>query len=360
MYVELTSSHDHTTSCIRPVAHFPFVRRVRYNNHSTRLEGVLGPSTQLAEAKSAMLAFRRLDQVLESSMEIPFTNKSKIVFMSDCHRGDGSAADDFAANKQLYMHALRQYYTAGYTYIEIGDGDELWENSRFDKIVSTHKDVFQLLRRFHRSGRLYMIYGNHDIVKRQKPVRMRHLYYAYDRTKRSKVPLLEGLLAHEGLILKHIPTGTRLFVTHGHQADFFNDQLWVASCILVRYVWRFLEVLGIQDPVSPAKNHNKRNRIERVLVRWAKANNQILIAGHTHRPTFPQVGDAPYLNDGSCVHRGCITAIEIKHGMIALVRWCEKPTQSGSPLYLREVIGGPRPLLNVVTDKTKPLHLAGV
>ncbi|MGB4219426.1 MAG: serine/threonine protein phosphatase, partial [Bacillota bacterium] len=80
----------------------------------------------------------------------------------------------------------------------------------------------------------------------------------------------------------------------------------------------------------------------------------------THRPTFPQVGDAPYLNDGSCVHRGCITAIEIKHGMIALVRWCEKPTQSGSPLYLREVIGGPRPLLNVVTDKTKPLHLAGV
>lgn len=291
-----------------------------------------------------MLSFKRLNQVLESSIEVPFTNKSRIVFMSDCHRGDGSPADDFAPNKRLYMHALREYYTAGYTYVEIGDGDELWENSRFDKIVSTHKDVFQLLKRFYRSGRLYMIWGNHDIVKRLKAVQKRHLYYTYDKNKRSKVPLLEGLRVHEGLILKHIPTGIRLVVTHGHQADFLNDQLWIVSCILARYVWRFLEVLGVQDPISPAKSHSKRNRIERVLVQWAKANNQILITGHTHRPSFPQMGSAPYLNDGSCVHRNCITAIEIKHGIITLVRWCDRSSRSGPPLYVREVIGGPRPL----------------
>lgn len=291
-----------------------------------------------------MLAFRRLNQVLESAKEIPFTNRSKIVFMSDVHRGDGSRADDFLPNKQLYVHALMHYYRSGYTYIEIGDGDELWENMGFQRIVAAHEDVFRLLRRFHHSRRLYMIWGNHDMVKKRRAVVRRHLHYHYNRAERKRVPLLDGLEVHEGLVLKHLDTGRRVLVVHGHQADFLNDQMWVVACALTRYVWRLLEILGFQDPISPAKNHVKRNRVERLLVQWARDYGQIMIAGHTHRPSFPGVDDAPYMNDGSCVHRGCITAIEIQRGSIALVRWCEKGRQSGSRLFIREVIAGPRPL----------------
>jgi len=310
-----------------------------------------------------MSAFKRLDQVLKSSREIPFSNKSKIVFMSDCHRGDGSRADDFAPNKQLYLHALRQYYNSGYTYIEIGDGDELWENSRFDHIVRAHEDVFKLLSKFHQADRFYMIWGNHDIVKSRKRIVERYLGRYYDESKRTWTPLLKGLSAYEGIVLKHIPTEIRLLVTHGHQADFINDRLWMVSCLLVRYVWRFLEILGIQDPISPAKNHNKQNKIERTLAQWAGNRNLILIAGHTHRPSFPQSAGAPYLNDGSCVFRDCITALEIRNGLVALVKWFGKTRRSGSTYYVREVIGGPKPLALLltdakrhpqVTDKTQP------
>jgi len=38
----------------------------------------------------------RLSEVFESSGEIPFDDSSKLVFFSDCHRGDNSWTDDFA------------------------------------------------------------------------------------------------------------------------------------------------------------------------------------------------------------------------------------------------------------------------
>lgn len=52
----------------------------------------------------------------------------RYVFFSDCHRGYGGWNDNFAANQNLCFHALQYYYDRGFTYVEIGDGDELWEN----------------------------------------------------------------------------------------------------------------------------------------------------------------------------------------------------------------------------------------
>lgn len=288
-----------------------------------------------------MLAFRRLGQAFESSKEIPISNRSRIVFMSDCHRGDGSPADDFSPNKHLYLYALNRYYRAGYTYIEIGDSDELWENRSFKRILKAHEDVFLLLRKFHVAKRLYVIWGNHDIAKRSKRYLSQNLYYRYNPRTRKRVPLLNGLESYEGLILRHRESNVRVFVVHGHQADFVNDQLWPIACMLARYVWRPLEILGIQDPISPAKNHKKRNRVESILEKWSRDNRQIMIAGHTHRPSFPERGEAPYVNDGSCVHRDCVTAVEINRGCMALVRWCQQQRGKGPLVVVRQVIGGP-------------------
>ena len=67
----------------------------------------------------------RLSEVFESSEKIPFDDSSKFILFSDCHRGDNSWTDDFAQNQNIFFHALNFYYDGGFTYIEVGDGDEL-------------------------------------------------------------------------------------------------------------------------------------------------------------------------------------------------------------------------------------------
>ena len=70
---------------------------------------------------------KRLGRLFETAPRIPFSNKSKIVLFSDCHRGDGGAADNFAKNQNIYFHALNYYYENGFAYFELGDGEELWK-----------------------------------------------------------------------------------------------------------------------------------------------------------------------------------------------------------------------------------------
>jgi len=108
-------------------------------------------------------SLKHISKVFETAEQITFDDSSRIVLMSDCHRGDGSWADDFSRNQNLYFAALTHYYKEKYTYIEIGDGDELWENSRFSDIKQMHSDVFWLLSKFYNEGRLYLIFGNHEI-----------------------------------------------------------------------------------------------------------------------------------------------------------------------------------------------------
>ena len=56
----------------------------------------------------------------------PMTILSKFVIMSDCHRGSGKTLEIIFWLK-IYFAALNDYYKKGFTYIELGDGDELWE-----------------------------------------------------------------------------------------------------------------------------------------------------------------------------------------------------------------------------------------
>ena len=72
-----------------------------------------------------------------------------LILMSDMHRGDGTSADDFAHNSLLYKCALTYYLENGFTYIELGDAEELWENQSFDQIYITHSSIYEILARFH-------------------------------------------------------------------------------------------------------------------------------------------------------------------------------------------------------------------
>lgn len=301
-----------------------------------------------------MNSLKHISKVFETAKQISFDDSSRFVLMSDCHRGDGSWADDFSKNQNLYFAALTNYYNEKYTYIEIGDGDELWENSNISDIKQVHSDVFWLLSKFYNEGRLYFIIGNHDMVKKDKRFVKNNLYKFYDEPKRKYIPLFENIKLHEGLVLRHRYTGDRIFLIHGHQVDCLNDRLWKLARFLVRYFWRPLTTMGVNDPTRTAKNYKKKEAAEKRLTDWVIREKHMLIAGHTHRPMFPEIGELLYFNDGSCVHPRCITGIEIADGYIMLVKWNVKTKGDGTLFIGREVLAGPRKLKDYFGAGSQP------
>ncbi|OYX27806.1 MAG: serine/threonine protein phosphatase [Flavobacteriales bacterium 32-35-8] len=294
---------------------------------------------------------KRLDNAYKNAKIIDFDDTSKFILFSDCHRGDNSFADDFANNRNIYFHALKYYYTEGFQYCEIGDGDELWENLFFKSIFEAHKNVYMLMKDFHQQNRLHMIWGNHDMVYRNPDFLKKYLSTYFDPKTGEDVPLFTNIKYHEGIILKHTETNQQLFLTHGHQADWWNYLFWKWSRFMVRVLWKPLNVMGIADPTSPAKNYKELIRVERRTKRWIIGNNNLLtITGHTHRPRFPEPGDIAFFNDGSCVHPRSITGIEIENGEIALIKWEIDTNDDGVLQIFRYVLEGPRKLLDYRTN----------
>ncbi len=286
-----------------------------------------------------MSAASRISHAFQNAPVLSLSENSRYVLFSDCHRGIGTANDNFLKNQHLYFAALQYYLKHGYTYIELGDGDELWENRSLTQIKLIHNNAFWLLSQFYEKNRLYMIYGNHDMVKKYSRFACSHCatYLCSTCVERDLFP---GITFHAGIILENHFNGKNIYLTHGHQADFLNCVLWKTARFLVRYVWKPLEQIGFLDPTSAAKNNTKKHKVENHLTSWAKENDCILITGHTHRPMTGSP-DSPYFNTGSCVHPRCITCIEIKGFCLTLVKWSVAVTPSQSLFVSRDELTEP-------------------
>lgn len=294
----------------------------------------------------------RLSRAYKNAKMVPFDDSSKFIFFSDCHRGDNSFADDFAKNRNIYYHALKHYYLEGFQYCELGDGDELWENLHFESIFEAHKNVYKLLRQFHLENRLHMIWGNHDMVYKDPYYVKKHLSSYFEPIDEKDKQLFEGITYHESVVLKHQETGQEVFLSHGHQADWWNYNFWRWGRFLVRVLWKPLQVWGIADPTSPARNYTELRKIERRLKKWILANNLIItVVGHTHRPRFPEPGQIPLFNDGSCVHPRSITGIEIENGLISLIKWQIATTEDGTLKIVRILLEGPQKLVDYIENE---------
>lgn len=283
-------------------------------------------------AKSLTKAYK------STQKKIGLNDSTKIIFFSDIHRGVGDWSDDFAHNKQIFSYALQHYFDHGYTYIEIGDGDELWENKNFVDIKMTYHNVFELMSKFFKENRLHLIWGNHNRYWEKDKNVQKDLQVLVDDVK-----LFEGIeKVDEGIKL-----GDKIFIVHGHQVQFLCDH-WLGrgiSRFIVRKLWKLLQnVFGLRDPTSPAKNFKTRNIVEYRIFNWAKENNLLVIAGHTHRPMFCSLSkenriqkkeEKPYyFNVGSCVHPRCITGIEIASGFIRLVKWFINVDKKDGKLFI--------------------------
>ncbi|MBP3489160.1 MAG: metallophosphoesterase family protein [Roseburia sp.] len=249
---------------------------------------------------------KRIDRALQHALHLPLCGCSRYVVISDCHRGEGTSNDNFLKNQHLYSAAMNYYVKHGFFYLELGDGEELWENRCRRRIKNCHEDVYELFDWLEKNGRIVRLYGNHNME-------------------------LAGELP-EAVILDNMEGGRDICMIHGHQADFFNSVCWKLSRFLVRYLWKPLERSGVNDPTSAARNYKKSVRYEKCLEEWTRQHGEYLAAGHSHRPRLPQDGGR-YLNAGSCVHPGCITAIEIENMHMTLVKW-KMQTHADMSLYV--------------------------
>ncbi len=283
-----------------------------------------------------------LDRILPAVPETSIDDRSKIILFSDTHRGDKSAADPFAPNEALFLFALTHYHQQGFTYIELGDGDDLWQAPHFSAIQQAYPRVFELLGRFQQDHRLRLIWGNHELAGG------------------TGQPLPKGeFITEEYLGLRYRPTGQLWLVAHGHQADPWCDPVNRFSRRIGQAVYGVLQFLrsgqaGRLAGLAPVHqvlasclerwyrqwDQQQQQKLTQQLAQWAYRQRQAIICGHTHRPFFPASPQLPYFNTGCGIYPGYLTGLEIQNGWIGLVKWWTN--EQGE--YRRKLLEAAQPL----------------
>jgi predicted phosphodiesterase len=335
------------------------------------------------EARKARKARRTradIQKALTRAYENPRTHTreleptQRVIIFSDLHKGARDGADDFQRCERAYNAALAYYNHLEYHLIELGDVEELWENS-FEEVASCYPRTLELAAKFHDAGRYTRFWGNHDLAWTDtKLFQERMSPYRYGDVE--PIEALKLSVPYDG--------GARrgeLFLVHGHQGTADSDRHARLSQFFVRHVWRGLQRRLNRPWNTPSVDWALRGEHARTMEEWALGNDKVLIAGHTHLPVFyesekklavtpadaaatdgdpealrlawaewdaaevvrlqhqhPYELKAPcYFNTGCCAFGdGDITGIEIAGGRIALVHWT-----SDAPTHPNEFAGLP-------------------
>jgi predicted phosphodiesterase len=297
----------------------------------------------------------QLKRGLELRLSAP---SAKLVIMSDHHKGGGNEADDFIRARHNYITALRFYSSNQFTYIALGDVEELWEND-INAVFKEHGDSFSIEKEFVAANRFIKIFGNHDMYWVNTVLSNRSWL---EKMYGIAVPVYEGLLVH----LDGMPQPLRLFLTHGHQGDAQSDGNKFSKWF-VAHIWSRVQAYLEVKINSPSKDYLLRDKHNIMMYEWTvKHPHTLLITGHTHKPVFAslshieklrqdiehakennnrarievleaeitkrleeyqsagayQMKKPSYFNSGCCCFDdGDITAIEIENGLIRLVKW---------------------------------------
>ncbi|MFD2863622.1 metallophosphoesterase [Mucilaginibacter antarcticus] len=288
---------------------------------------------------------------------VPFNaDKDKFILLSDQHKGSRDGGDIFRRSVNNYLAALEHYNNEGYTYINLGDSEELWGNI-FQTIKRHNKNTFEAEKKFLARKAFIKIFGNHDLYWDNDPLAIVSLLQIYG----------EQIKVYEGAVLQTTVKGKdiSIFLTHGHQGDLQSDGNWFSKWF-VSGVWGPLQSYLHINPNTPAYNDQLKTDHNRLMYEWSsKRKDTILITGHTHQPVFKsmtelesmyeklsrataeeaiplqekigrlhlQDGKSPdfkgyldtYFNTGCCCFDdGDITGIEIDQGCMRLIKWTKK------------------------------------
>jgi len=267
------------------------------------------------------------------TLNINFSTDKFIIF-SDHHKGNKDHGDDFAGNEPNYLAALDYYLANNFTYINLGDSEELWKYTP-GQVISKNITALRAEAKFQMQKKYYKAFGNHDITWKNK----------LDVDKWFKdiftlpLPVLEGILLKTNTDTKPLS----IFLTHGHQGDKMSDNNSLSTW-LVAHVWRPIQRYLEINVNTPAKDYRLRDKHNIMMYEWSSCKeNLLLITGHTHKPVFASgkysdhesnkidesfSGDKKiylkpsYFNSGCCCYNdGDITGIEIADGKISLIKW---------------------------------------
>lgn len=137
-------------------------------------------------------------------------------------------------------------------------------------VVEKYKKTFEKEKKFVEKGDCYRIYGNHDHDWKKIKNRKKYLKPEY-----GTVPS----------VFPAIMLGEKIIIVHGHEGDLFSDEINGVTKWILRLFKKSFTIITGKSPRA-AENHKIRKKREKYLFEWAKENQLMLIAGHTHRPIF--------------------------------------------------------------------------
>jgi predicted phosphodiesterase len=209
---------------------------------------------------------------------IPFNEKKdKFIILSDQHKGARDNADMFTRSAKNYLAALDHYDREMFTYINLGDSEELWGNM-FLSVKKPNKATFENEKRFIKRNAFVKVFGNHDLYWDNDPLAAVSLMQIYG----------EAIPIYEGVILESVVNdrAISIFMTHGHQGDLQSDGNWFSKWF-VSNIWGPLQAFVAVNPNTPANNQQLKTDHNRLMYEWvSKRPNTLLITGHTHQPVF--------------------------------------------------------------------------
>jgi hypothetical protein len=203
--------------------------------------------------------------------------KGKFIILSDQHKGAKDLADDFRNTESNFMNALQFYYDNAYTFINLGDCEELWEATP-SQVIEKNRLTLLEEAQFLASDRYYRIYGNHDL----------EWNYEIQRALYLKPIFGSKLAVNEGLLLKtsYNSKTYSIFLAHGHQGDQRSDgnafSKWFVAAVWTP-IQRFLEIQvdRLSDSFELVDKHNI------MMYEWSVDQKDLLfVSGHTHKPVF--------------------------------------------------------------------------
>lgn len=304
---------------------------------------------------------------------IPFSVKDKFIIFSDQHKGAKTGSDIFALAEKNYLCALNYYNDANYTYINLGDGEELWGNSVED-VINNNEASFKLERLFVQRKAFIKVFGNHDLYWDNNPLAGLNLEKIYGQ----KIRIYEGII----LQTNFDAIVATIFLTHGHQGDLQSDGNWFSKWF-VSNVWAPFQLFLQLNLNTPSVNDHLKTLHNQFMYEWsALQESLLLITGHTHQPVFESLtqlehlyrkldnanpDDLPYIqslneqinrriskgdrvpdftaykpsyfNCGCCCFNdGDITGIEIADGFIRLVKWEFEEQVASHRIVLEEIL----------------------
>ena len=324
--------------------------------------GLLDPVREMLKTRKRRKTRDAIHAALTRAWERAETTElgydQRVVIFSDHHKGARDGADDFQRCERTYNAALAYYNKRGYHLVELGDVEELWENT-FKEVVAEYAHTLELAADFQQGAGYTRIYGNHDIAWKDGDLfrsKMGDRYKDVDPIESLRITVKDA--AGEPVV--------ELFLVHGHQGTASSDRFAFFSKLFVRFGWRRLQRLINRPWNTPSVDWALRGEHAEDMEHWAADNNRVLIAGHTHMPVFFQSSKQPaapladpaaggvdqealrlaraewaaaelarlarnppiapttpcYFNTGCCSFGdGDITGLEIADGEIRLIRW---------------------------------------